>query len=185
MNNEIWKPIMGYEGYYEVSNLGRIKSLSRVVQSKHGGTYPVGGRIMVGTPTNLYLCITLCRSGEQKRVGIHRLVAQAFIPNPENKRTVNHKDFDKSNNHVDNLEWATYQENLGHFYATEWSKNGPNDRKPVTQLTPNREVIAIFRSITDAARVNWLNEDCGGLCDCINRKAYKDGTYKGYRWELA
>ena len=98
---EIWRDIDGYEGLYQVSNKGRVKSL------KYGKE-----RILrPGWKTGGYLFVILCKNGNQSKQRIHRLVAQAFIPNPNNKPQVNHLDENKKNNCVDNLEWATAKEN--------------------------------------------------------------------------
>lgn len=107
MCNEIWKPIIGLEGYYEVSSLGRVMRI------KSGGRARAG-TILKPWVNSGYLSVTL--RGREYRV--HRLVAIAFTPNPENKPCVNHIDGNKLNNAVDNLEWCTYSENLIHAYRT-------------------------------------------------------------------
>ena len=102
---EIWKDINGYEGLYQISNLGSVKSL----KDNHGNYTE---EIRNGTPNNKgYLIIDLYKNGKRKHYSIHRLVAQAFIPNPDNLPIVNHKDENKENNNVDNLEWCTYEYN--------------------------------------------------------------------------
>ena len=102
MSEEVWKDIEGYEGRYQVSNLGRVKRVTtgRILKSckNRGG----------------YLYVNLCKQGVVSNKRIHRLVAQAFIPNPENKSDINHIDEDKTNNTVTNLEWTTRKENLNH-----------------------------------------------------------------------
>lgn len=128
--NEIWKAIEGYEGYYEVSNYGRVRSFTRVaVTYANGGTQVRQGKIRKGTidKTNGYSRLLLCVNGNQKSFNIHRLVAIAFIPNPENKPHVNHKDGNKANNHVDNLEWATAAENSQHAIRTGLTLNKGSD----------------------------------------------------------
>jgi NUMOD4 motif/HNH endonuclease len=115
---EIWKSIEGYEGKYEVSSLGRVKSLSRVVV-KRGIEYTYQDKIIYLDKTNTgYFRATLCKDGSCKKFGVHRLVAQAFISNPEDKPTVNHIDGDKSNNTLSNLEWNTHSENSQHSIDT-------------------------------------------------------------------
>ncbi len=110
--DEVWKEIPGYEGVYEVSNYGRVRSNARKVWN-----YTKQGRILKPhRKENGYMQITLCgRSKYEKHAYIHRLVAEAFIPNPNNLPQVNHKDFDKANNCVENLEWVTAAENHLHF----------------------------------------------------------------------
>lgn len=107
MSREIWKDIEGYEGLYQVSNLGRVKRLK--------GTYMSTERILKPRGNNTgYLQVHLCKNSKSKFDKVHRLVAQAFIPNPENKPQVNHIDENKTNNMVSNLEWVTVKENNNH-----------------------------------------------------------------------
>ena len=100
---ETWKDINNYEGYYQISNLGRVRNIkyNRFLTNhlNHKG----------------YNRTCLCKNSKQKVMRIHRLVAEAFIPNPESKQEVNHKDFDKTNNKVSNLEWVTGKENIRHY----------------------------------------------------------------------
>ena len=106
---EIWKAVVGYEGLYEVSNLGRVKSLETMVVCRGGmRTRPSK---MLKPSGQFHLGVTLCKDGKVKRKSIHRLVAEAFIPNPENKPVVDHIDTDAKNNCVENLRWVTTQEN--------------------------------------------------------------------------
>ena len=101
ITTEIWKPIKGYEGLYEVSNLGRVKSVARNMIRK---TYIKKDKG--------YEIIMLCKNGRGKNHSVHRLVAEAFIPNPYGKREINHKDYNRANNNVANLEWVTRVENI-------------------------------------------------------------------------
>ena len=115
MENEIWKPVPGYEEYYEVSNLGRVIRLKdeKIIQGY----------------LNEYRRIYLHTDNEEKDLAIHRIVAMAFIPNPENKPFVNHIDGNKLNNRADNLEWVTASENMKHAYriglcSKHWTGGG-------------------------------------------------------------
>lgn len=105
MENEIWKPVVGYEGLYEVSNTGNVKSLGNKVWKNARILKPqVRGK-------SGYLFVRLSKDGQAKGINIHRLVAETFIPNPLNLPIVNHKDENRTNNHVDNLEWCTVSYN--------------------------------------------------------------------------
>ncbi len=108
---EIWKDIKDYEGYYQVSNLGRVKSVPRTIQRKKN-KYTVKERILKSRPDkDGYEYVVLCINCKMKTKSIHRLVAEVFIPNPSNLPCINHKDENPSNNNVENLEWCTYSYN--------------------------------------------------------------------------
>lgn len=104
---EVFVPVRGYEGLYEVSNTGKVRSLPRSTTR--------GGILVPGTRFGEYQCVCLS-NGSSKQYNIHRLVAEAFLSNPQKKPTVNHKDGNPKNNNVDNLEWATYSENNAHGF---------------------------------------------------------------------
>lgn len=112
---ENWKEITGYEGYFEVSNLGNFRSKDRVIRYKQSGTrnYP-GKPLKTETIVEGYQRIVLMKGGIRKRFMCHRIVAQEFIPNPDNKPFVNHIDGNPANNKVENLEWCTQEENEQH-----------------------------------------------------------------------
>ena len=120
---EQWRPVKGYEGHYEVSNLGRVKSLLRF-KDNNKGKQIVESKIKDQTFTAGYPSLNIYLGGDVKRVYTHRLVADAFIPNPDNKKTVNHKNGIKTDNKVNNLEWATYSENTQHAIETGLAKQG-------------------------------------------------------------
>jgi len=118
MNNEIWKPVIGYEGLYEVSNLGRVKSIPRV--GTKGGILSLKERAG-------YYCVDLSKNDSRSTIDVHRLVAKAFIDNQSNLPQVNHKDENKHNNHVDNLEWCTCKYNIN--YGTSLQRMVETQRK--------------------------------------------------------
>lgn len=104
---EIWKDIKGYEGLYQVSNLGRVKSLGRYQKAKLGSIQYRGDRLLKPWLRKDYLTVRLVDNGKGKNYSIHRLVAEAFIDNPDNLPCVNHKDFNTKNNVATNLEYCT------------------------------------------------------------------------------
>lgn len=115
MKEEIWKPIEGYEGLYEISTWGRVKSLARDTITATGTPYKRPERIMKPSCSRGYYVVTLTHDMVQRTVTVHRLVALAFIPNPKGYPMINHKDENKKNNYVENLEWcdARYNVNYG------------------------------------------------------------------------
>ena len=110
---EIWKEIEGYEGLYQVSNLGRVKSLDRYVL-RNGNSLFVKGIVLSQLNNRGYLAVRLCNSGKYKNYLVHRLVANAFIHNDNNYYEINHIDENKHNNHVDNLEWCDRKYNVNY-----------------------------------------------------------------------
>ena len=119
MTEEIWRPIVGYEGLYEVSSYGRVRSLDRYDNKNHFRK----GLIMKQNDSGNgrgYMSVILCLNGKIKKYLVHRLVAQAFIPNPDNLPEVNHKDENPGNNNVTNLEWCDHSYNIN--YGTRKDK---------------------------------------------------------------
>jgi hypothetical protein len=156
---EIWKDIPNYKGLYQASSLGRIKSLARTVNSSHGSTQFINERIRkyVFTPLGYYR-ILLLKCKVRKIYFVHRLVAITFIENPDNKPQINHKDGNKLNNNVDNLEWCTQKENSIHAwsnglqkpYIREKYKTNTRSRK-VLQFDMNGNFIKKYNCLTEAA----------------------------------
>lgn len=128
---EIWKPVVGYEGIYEVSSKGSVRSLDRHVNGSISGSMkPVKGVNLNPCLINGYSRVVLTKNGEAKKFFVHRIVANSFIENPGNKKCVNHKDFDRSNNKVSNLEWCTNKENSEHASVNKRYKSpGENSIK--------------------------------------------------------
>lgn len=140
---EIWKDIEGYEGLYQVSNLGRVKSLSRHCPSKGGSIRRVQERqLRFKTDRYGYLCLGLNNAGKT-HFTVHRLVAAAFIPNPDLKPCVNHIDGVKTNNHIDNLEWCTVRENSIHAVRTGLSKAPEGEKCGASKLKATQVLIII------------------------------------------
>lgn len=132
---EIWKDIKGYEGLYQVSNLGRVKSLKRNCKGGHGSNRIVNERILAQCNTGRdrdYKGVRLCKNKILKSFQIHRLVAEAFIPNSNNYPCVNHKkEFEKWNNKVSNLEWCTYKYNINYGTHNERAAKNRNYEEKV------------------------------------------------------
>lgn len=151
---EIWKSVCGYEGYYEVSNFGRIRSVDRIILRKNGAKLPLKSRILpqqkyYGNSTIPRLRVNLCKNGVNKVFSVHRLVAKAFISNPNCLAQVNHKDENPLNNHVDNLEWCDNIYN--HNYGTRNQRQAKSLCKCVDCYDLNMNYIATFDSIKEAA----------------------------------
>jgi hypothetical protein len=124
MEKEVWKDIAGYEGKYKISSLGRVRSLSRYRKSRGDLLALIKEKVLKPVDYFGYQKVTLRHNNESQNYRIHRLVATAFIPNVKNKPFINHKDGNKKNNSVDNLEWVTNQENISHAV-----KNGRHNLK--------------------------------------------------------
>ena len=174
LEGEIWRWIRGYEGLYQISNFGRVKSFPRNTTSKIQIIKPLLSR-------SGYLYVGLRKQGTKRlRFKLHRLVSQAFIENPENKQTVNHKDGDKFNNYVDNLEWATQDENNQHAIDTGLQKSGAN--RNTAKLT-NEQVKYIRENYIPrdsefggAALARKFNVKSSTVQNVIHGKNYKNVT---------
>lgn len=159
---EIWKDIPGYEGYYQVSNMGRVKSLERIVHYKPGSKsdnyhncHIVRERILLQHVGNHgYYVVTLAKGSKVKLASVHRLIAIAFItnPDPNTMKDINHKDGCRTNNDINNLEWCTRQYNVLHGYRS--NKHLPNNRKDVMCVDTGE----VYNSIADAARKTKISQ---------------------------
>lgn len=112
---EEYKDIKGFEGFYKISNYGEVYSLNRFVLSKTGIRFYKGRKLKKAIDGTGYFSIVLCKNSSLITKKIHRLVAKHFIPNQYGKKCVNHKDLNKQNNNIKNLEWCTYKENSNHY----------------------------------------------------------------------
>lgn len=161
---EKWLPISNYEGLYEVSNHGRIKGLKT-------------GRILKYNLLKAgYMSVALSKNGKVKRRTVHTIVAEAFVPNPNNLPVVDHKDDDKLNNLASNLQWVTKQYNTGKAHNV-----------PVNKLDINGRLLANYPSVSIAARdlysltqADNVDSQVANIVSCIKGRLK---TFKGYKWE--
>lgn len=172
---EIWKDIKGYEGLYQVSNLGRVKSCERYKKGNNCIT-KVNERIKKPSVKNGYYFIVLYKDNKGENCYIHRLVASAFIDNPDNLPLVNHKDEIKTNNMVDNLEWCdrVYNNN----YGTRNERVATALSKPIYSVDITTNEITFYQSINDASRITGGN--IGNISSCLKGKYKSAGGYKWY-----
>lgn len=143
---EIFKPVKGYAGIYEISNMGRVKSLSRVVERKDGNTRVTENRIILPFTTKAgYSQIVLCKDGVKKKHYIHRLVANAFLPNLSYLPIINHKNENKKDNRVSNLEWCTA------YYNTRYGKLQERLKK-IEVLDSKGDIIEVVEGMNKCER---------------------------------
>lgn len=166
--NEIFKDIPGFEGLYQVSNYGRILSLNNYHRKNPKILKPYSN-------SRGYLSVVLAKKGEKYPWRINRLVAMTFLPNPQNLPQVNHKDENKANNRVDNLEWCSPKYNMN--YGTRGYRTGQILRKPVACFDLYHNLIKQYPGITDAAK------DGHNRSGIIRAAKGQRNTYHGYIWE--
>lgn len=171
---EIWNDVVGYEGIYEVSSYGRVRTKKgkTTFTKKHGVRHWKQRVLKDKTPKGRDSRVCLYKNGKGKDYLVHRLVAEAFIPNPLNKPTVNHLDGDPKNNRVNNLEWATYKENNNHAFDNQLINTG----KPIKLIDINTQEEIEFRSLSMASK--FTNR----TIDCI--KDYNNRVLDGYYVEI-
>lgn len=194
---EIWRDIPGYEGIYQVSNLGRVKSLPRIVICSNGYEKNYKSKILKSKfEKDGYLRIGLTKFSKETKKYVHRLVAHLFVPNPNNYSEVNHKDENKSNNCSNNLEWCTrkYNVNYGNrtkkqVYHTDYKKIASKidykalsklqkaaTQKTVYQYDKNLNFIRKYISLSETEKYGFTPQLISGCCNG------KRKTHKGYIW---
>ena len=203
--NEKWKPVVGYEGFYEVSDTGKIKTLGRTIQQKDGRTRTIKSKVMKDRTNNRgYHIISLNTGNSKKDHLVHRLVAMAFLPNPDNLEQVNHIDGNKDNNSVSNLEWCDQTHNMKEAYklglrkatlpvwddelrakfsAIKKGTRNYSQMKKVIQYSLEGEYIACYRNAEDAAKAIGIKDKTGIYDVCTGRKNRKQCG--GYKWKYA
>ena len=176
MKKEYWKPVVGYEGLYEVSNYGRIKSFDTYRKGNNGSIRCCKGRILkLRTDKDGYFKVVLYKNNKPKTFTVHRLVAEAFLPNPDNLPCVNHKDECKTNNNVNNLEWCNIKYNIN--FGTRNEKVSKKLSKPVLQYTLDGQFVREWPSTMECGR-NGFNH--GAVAACCRGELKK---YKGFIWK--
>lgn len=164
---EVWKPIKDYEQLYEISNTGKVRRNDSIVTRSNGRQLPVkGGEMQLRDNGMGYLRVKLCKNNKSRRVLIHRLIAEHFIPQPHGFNVVNHKDGNKQNNSISNLEWTTQKENIRHARETglvdveKWKRSVALTGKRVvkdlhvlnSRKVINHETGIVYDSIVKAAK---------------------------------
>jgi hypothetical protein len=178
---EIWKDIKGYEnyeGYYQISNQGRVRGLDRYVKHSNIVIFIKERVLKQALSTRGYFFLGLNKNGVGIRHRVHRLVAEAFIPNPFNLPEVNHKNGIKTDNRVENLEWVTHKENIQHAFRTGLANND-NHNKKVLMLSLINEPLLWFDSIKEAGETNFI--DTGSISKCCRGIRKIAG---GYKWKF-
>lgn len=181
--SEKWKEIDGYEGLYDVSDCGQIRSWRK--SGRYGGRLGIPKILKPGKDKDGYLHVVLYdHNKKMKSFQVARLVSKMFIPNQDNKPQVNHIDEDKSNNYISNLNWMTNKENINHGTGitrkTGKLTNGKLS-KPVLQLNTQGQIIRLWVSAKEASRNGFNQRNISSVC----RHVYGRNTHYGFKWEFA
>lgn len=172
---EIWKDIEDYEGLYQVSNFGRIKSLPRNTKNQYSNKRHIFNPCK---DSDGYLVVGLSKNKQPKTLKVHRLVAIAFIPNILNKPQINHIDCDKTNNNVNNLEWVTSSENIVHAYKNKLiTINSEFRKKKIYGINTVDNSKITFGSVTEASK--FFKTVKTSISNCLNGRTKSSN---GYKW---
>lgn len=185
---EIWKDIPNYEGLYQASNFGRIKSMSRIIHRIKFGDFISKEKILKQNKCGKYYSVSLCKNSKIKKFYVHRIIGKLFLSNDNNFSDINHKDGDTFNNNVNNLEWCDRSYNIYHSYnilnrkknIEVLRKNSENRKRKVNQYDFNGNFIKKWNSIKEAEK--FLNVKSGKICECCRKNPYRKSAY-GYKWE--
>ncbi len=187
---EIWITIQDYEGNYEVSNLGGVRGVDRIIVMKNNVRRKVKSKTLNHvSDKDGYLLIQLNKNGKGKLCRVHRLVGEGFILNPQNKPEINHKDGNKENNRASNLEWATSSENMLHSFETGLHKptkywvgkfgKEHHSSVPVLQYSLTGEFVAEYNGMHEANRQTGISYKYISRC-CLGQRK----TTGGFIWKL-
>ena len=178
-SKEEWRDIKGFEGLYQTSNLGRVKSLSRVVRANTCGLREISEKILSNGKSSCgYELVVLSKNGKHYNKFIHRLIAETFIPNPNKYKEVNHKDENKHNNRVANLEWCDRKYNAN--YGTGIERCAAKKCKPVVMIDVTTGVeLKTYKSAKDAMKETNINRNNIGMV-CLGKRV----TAGGYIWKF-
>lgn len=174
MRKELWVQAKGFEGFYEVSSLGNIRSISRYINHEKGGKRWWVGKILSIRQNRKYIRVILSKKGKKTTIDLHRLVAMSFLPNPNQLPCVNHKDENTKNNVIENLEWCTHKYNTN--YKNMNVRRREKFRKEIAVIRPTGEE-EFFPSITDACCKYNLSKS--SVSRCLNGK---QSISKGFRF---
>lgn len=177
---EIWMPIPGFQGIYSISDIGRVKSHSRVSNNRWGKMIYKEKILNPTLGSDGYLYVGLCRNYYRVTTKVHRIVAKSFIPNPDFKETVNHINGVRHDNRVENLEWATMMENVHHAHKLGLVNHAKGERnkksRPVNKRSAEGVVLKTYPSIRTANQEGFNSHSIIKSCRSGN-------LYKGFQWD--
>lgn len=179
---EIWKDVVGYENYYQVSNLGNVRSKDRVVNTWHGVILKKGRMIKQSICNNGYYSVCFQVNNIKKQCLVHRIVAQAFIPNLDNMPYINHKDENRLNNNIENLEWCTAKYNINYGTCKERRNETKRDKcklsKTTLQYNLEGTLIKEWKSTKEIEReLGFSNQGVSACCRGIRK------SFNGFIWK--